>query len=155
MDKQKIASIYSISDLFTEALDSGATVKLPVKGVSMYPLIRPSRDFALIKKADSYSRYDIVFYQRDDGSYVLHRIVGKDGIGFVMAGDSETEKERGVAQSQILAKAQCIIRGKREIEVDSFFYKVYSRLWVALMPLRPFIIGCWLRFCKVRSKFFK
>lgn len=155
MDNQKFTSIYSISGLFTETLDSGGRVKLPVKGVSMYPLIRPARDYALLEKSDSYRKYDIIFYKRRDGSYVLHRIVGEDDEGFILAGDSETDKEYGIKESQILAKAKCIIRGKRDIETDSFFYKVYSRLWVALMPLRPFIIGCWLRFCKLRNKLIK
>ena len=155
MDNQKFTSIYSISDLFTETLDSGGRVKLPVKGVSMYPLIRPSGDYALVEKAYSYRKYDIIFYKRQDGSYVLHRIVGEDKDGFILAGDSETDKERGITSDQILAKAVCIIRRNREIDTSSFFYKVYSMLWVALMPLRPFIIGCWLRFCKLRNKLIK
>ncbi|MBE7046554.1 MAG: hypothetical protein E7396_03965 [Ruminococcaceae bacterium] len=155
MDKQKIASIYSISELFTDTLKSGGRVKLPVKGVSMYPLIRPARDYALIEKSDSYRKYDIIFYQRQDGSYILHRIVGEDKTGFILAGDSETEKESGVSSEQILAKATYIIRRGKEINVNSFLYKVYSRLWVAMMPLRPFIIGLWLRFCKLRNKLIK
>ena len=155
MDNQKLASIYSISGLFTDTLESGGTVKLPVKGVSMYPLIRPSRDFVLIEKSDTYRKYDIIFYQRQDGSYILHRIVGQDDQGFILAGDSETDKETGVKMSQILAKVTYIIRREKKIDVNSHLYKMYSRLWVALMPLRPFIIGLWLHFCRLRNKFLK
>lgn len=155
MDNQKFTSIYSISALFTDTLESGGTVKLPVKGVSMYPLIRPIRDFVLIEKSDTYKKYDIIFYQRQDGSYILHRIVGKDDEGFILAGDSETDKETGVKMSQILAKTTYIIRRNKKIDTNAFLYKMYSRLWVALMPLRPYIIRLWFCFCKIRKKFIK
>ena len=147
----RVASIYSISDMFTDTLDAGGSVKLPVKGVSMYPLFRPDRDYAVISKATHYKKYDIVFYMRQDGSYVLHRIVGKGKDGFILAGDSEVSKETGVSESQILAKTSYIIRNNRQIDVKGFWYGMYSRVWVALMPLRHCIIDLWLR----NRKFFK
>ena len=152
MSTYKVKSIYSISDMFTDTLSKGGEVKLPVKGISMYPLIRSGRDYVVLKAADHVGKYDIVFYTRADGSYILHRIVGSKGNTFKLAGDSETEKELGVTCEQIIARAEKIIRGKRTIDVNSRWYKLYSRLWVFLMPVRPMLIRLWTFVLKIRRK---
>lgn len=152
MNNSKDTSIYSISSIFTDTLEKGGEVKLPVKGISMYPLICSGRDYVIISKTDTVGKYDIVLYTREDGSYILHRIVGSNKHGYKLAGDLETEKELGVSEESILAKVHTVIRGKRVISADSFWYKVYSRLWVWLMPLRPCMIWLYRLIIKIRKK---
>ena len=152
MNNPKETSIYSISDIFTDTLKKGGEVKLPVKGISMYPLIYSGRDYVIIKQTDNYKKYDIVFYTRDDGSYILHRIVGKGKDGYKLAGDFETQKEPGVKADKILGRVYTVLRGKRVINVESKGYKFYSRLWVWLMPLRPMMISMYRLMIKIRKK---
>ncbi len=153
MNNSKETSIYSISSVFTDTLEKGGEVKLPVKGISMYPLICSGRDYVIIRKSDTVGRYDIVLYTREDGSFILHRIVGSNKQGYKLAGDLETKKEFGVTADNILAKVHTVIRGERVISTDSFWYKVYSRIWVWLMPLRPAMIWLYRLVVKIRKKF--
>ena len=61
-------------------LDSGGEFTVYPKGTSMLPLIRQGRDsVTLAKPSAPLKRGDIAFYLRDNGQYVLHRVVGTGG----------------------------------------------------------------------------
>ena len=51
---------------------------------------------------------------------------------------AETEKELGldITDEQIIGKMEGFYRGERQISLDSFLYKFYCRIWVALYPIR-------------------
>lgn len=58
-----------------ELVESGHEVCVKVSGYSMYPFLRSGRDTAFFRKPDRKLRVgDIVFYQRLNGQYILHRI---------------------------------------------------------------------------------
>ena len=68
--------------MIQELLAGGSTVQLTVTGISMRPMLLHRRDQVELAKAPSkLKRCDIPLYQRQNGSYVLHRIVKveKDG----------------------------------------------------------------------------
>ena len=95
-NKKKRISLDEIYPAIKETLESGGTVELPITGTSMFPLLKAGRDTVIIKMADEYSVGDIIFYRRDDGHFVLHRIVGIDENGFILCGDNQTALEKGV-----------------------------------------------------------
>ena len=63
-----------------ELLDSGNAVQIKPQGYSMYPLIVPGRDEAVIRKENpaGLKRGDVVLYRRDRSILVIHRICRKD-----------------------------------------------------------------------------
>ena len=116
-----------------EILEGGGNVTLNPKGISMMPLIRQGKDGVVIKKSDTApKKYDIIFYTRPDGQFVLHRIVGKRKDGYVLRGDNQVENEYGVKPESVIATVTHICRDGRIISCKSFAYKLY--VWF----LRPF-----------------
>ncbi len=62
--------------LIDEAFNKGESFTFSPNGVSMKPFIKGSRTYVTIKKyTGGAKKYDIVFYIRDDGKYVMHRII--------------------------------------------------------------------------------
>ena len=68
-------------------------VKLTVTGDSMYPLLKSRIDTVVLDTPKNLKKYDIVFYKRDNGRYILHRILKKKNGIFTIAGDYELKKE--------------------------------------------------------------
>ncbi len=133
---KKIITLNEIYPTIKETLESGGTVELPITGTSMFPLLKAGRDTVIIKKADEYSVGDIIFYRRNDGHFVLHRIVGTDESGFILCGDNQTDLEKGITEQNIIAKAIELHRDGKIIDVNDKKYKKRVALWIKALPHR-------------------
>ena len=74
----KITDMDLLGAFIADSLSKGSEVNLTVTGDSMYPLFKSRVDtvvLAMPKNTKSVKKRDIVFYRRDDGSYILHRIL--------------------------------------------------------------------------------
>ena len=74
-----------------EILKMGGRFELLVSGSSMSPTLKDQRDSVLLAAPQgALNRNDILFFMRGDGSYVLHRMVGRDSDGrLIMNGDAQ------------------------------------------------------------------
>ena len=141
MAQIKQTDMQTMFPLIEQAIKEGGSVKLKVSGYSMYPLVSSRRDSVLLVKADNISIGDVPLFKREDGKFVLHRIVGeKDGAYFTM-GDYETEKEYPVYPEQIVAKAAGFYRKEEFIDCKSVKYKIYRFFWTHTLFLRPFFLN--------------
>ena len=116
--------------LIREVLASGGEFRLYPHGTSMLPLLRQGIDSVALRSLDRPPRkFDILFYKRRDGSYILHRVkeVTKDGL--VLWGDNHTMLEYGVTDDMIIGYAARIFRGDKELDCQSFRYRAYLWLW--------------------------
>ena len=139
-ENKKRISLEELYPAIKESLDTGGRVELPITGTSMLPLLVQGRDTVLIKKADTVKKGDIIFYRRDDGHFVLHRIVGKDANGYILCGDNQWKKEYGICNRHIIAVVKSINRNGKEINADNFGYRLYSKLWMLVLPIRKYIL---------------
>ena len=117
-------------ELIREVLASGGEFRLYPHGTSMLPLIRQGRDSVALRKLDRAPRkFDILFYKRQDGSYILHRVkqVTKDGL--ILWGDNHTMLEYGITEKNIIGYAARIFRGETELDCQGFGYRAYLWLW--------------------------
>lgn len=123
-----------------QLLREGNIIRIKPQGYSMYPLFIPGRDEALIQQAESETchKNDIVLYRRDQGILVLHRICKITPQGFYMIGDNQYEVEGPLHPDQIIGKLIAINRNSKEFSVKNPFYKLYSSLWLFMLPIRPF-----------------
>lgn len=138
MDKKRI-ELKEIYPIIKEKLEAGGTVELPITGTSMLPLLVAGRDTVVIEKKDSYSIGDIIFYRRDDGHFVLHRIVGTDEKCFVLCGDNQWVKEYGIENRHIIGAVISINRKSKVIDVNNNgAYSLYSKFWQSLLPCRKY-----------------
>lgn len=137
--KQKI-NLIEIYPIIKEKIDNGGTVKLPITGKSMRPLLVWGRDTVEIVKCDKAKKGDIIFYLRDNGQFVLHRIIGTDENGYILCGDNQWVKEHGIQDRHIIAVVSLIERKGKVFSVTNIPYRIYSSVWMAMMPVRKPIL---------------
>ena len=73
-----------------------------VTGTSMWPLLHHLRDGVLIVPPDKLRRGDVVLFDRQNGRYALHRVVGMKKSSFSMAGDHQWHIEQNLPYDQIV-----------------------------------------------------
>lgn len=122
-------------------LNEGKVVQIYPQGYSMYPLLLPGRDQAIINGAerDHLRRGDVVLYRRDNGILVLHRIWRIKSNGIYLVGDNQVEIEGPIGVEQIKGKLIAIVRKGRSISIKNPIYRLYGGLWLNLRPVRKTI----------------
>ena len=123
-----------------ETINSGTDVKLKVSGTSMYPLVGSRRDSVLLTKVKELKVGDVPLFRRDDGKFVLHRIVKIENGAYGMRGDFEQKIEYPVMPDAIVAVAKGFYRNEKYISCENFWYKMYKFFWMRTVAIRPFII---------------
>ncbi len=126
-------SLDEMYPIICEQLESGGKVRFKPHGTSMLPTLRQGIDeVELTAVCEKLKKYDIAFYRRENGQFVLHRVVGKSRDGaYIMRGDHQFEYEYGIRDENIIAVCSGIYRGGKYIGANSLpFY-----LWAILGPL--------------------
>lgn len=127
-----VSKQYTYSELesiITEKLSSGACVTIQPKGISMLPLIHQGRDEVVLKKPSGrLKKFDIVFYKRASGQFVLHRIIKVRKNDYILCGDNQTEYEYNIKDDMILAVVdELIIDGKTVSVTDCEYIKYVKK----------------------------
>ena len=128
----------NLMPLFRERLAAGQTVRFSPRGVSMLPMLRQGVDSVVLSPLpDRLRKYDLPLYQRDNGQYVLHRVV-KVGETYTCIGDNQFDYEPGLRHDQMIALVTAFYRGDRLWRCDSPIYRLYCILWHHSRPVRHF-----------------
>ena len=123
------AKMDDLVPLFKERLAAGQKVRFSPKGISMLPMLRQDTDTVVLSPVpEKLKKYDLPLYQRDNGKYVLHRIVGV-GETYTCIGDNQFELERGLRHDQMIAVVTEFYRGEKKYSVNQFSYRLYCRFW--------------------------
>jgi len=134
--KVKHVNMGVLSAVIIDSINNNSDVKLTVTGNSMYPLFRGGVDSVILTANSSIKKYDIPLYKRENGEYILHRIVKiKDNCLYIV-GDNQKNIEFPVYPHQVLAVVKGFYRNGKYIPCDNIFYKLYSFLWVLILPYR-------------------
>lgn len=99
-----IVDLNELYPLIKEVIDEGGTFRLFPRGISMEPLLHAGDDSVLLGEAKDIECGDVLFYQRESGQYVIHRLIEKRKGTFTMCGDHQKNLEFGILPSQVLAK---------------------------------------------------
>ncbi|MBP3312889.1 MAG: S24/S26 family peptidase [Butyricicoccus sp.] len=105
-------------------------------GKSMLPLIRGGLDTVALAPPDELRAGDVVWYRREDGSEVLHRVLRVEGDTLDLCGDNQIWVERGVKRAQVLGVMRGFYRSERYIDTKSAGYRLYVRVWRHLLLRR-------------------
>ncbi|MCR5639958.1 MAG: S24/S26 family peptidase [Lachnospiraceae bacterium] len=119
-------------------LQEGQTVQIMPKGFSMYPLIIPGRDSAILRSIEDTEghRGDVVLFRREDGTLVLHRIWQVSSAGYFFVGDNQLEIEGPINRRQLLGIASGFVRKGKTFSTKHPAYRIISGLWLVLRPFR-------------------
>lgn len=125
--------------LIQETLAAGKTVTFSPRGTSMLPFLRQGVDQVVLSPLpEQLRKYDLPLYRRDNGQYVLHRIV-KAGDVYTCVGDNQFELERGIRRDQMIALVTSVIRPNKTVTMSAWTYRFYCRFWHCTRPLRRVI----------------
>ncbi len=127
-----------IFPLIEEGIKNGGKYRFYPRGTSMLPLIRQGVDSVVFTNAVEIKKYDMILYLRDDGAFVLHRVVAvKDGK-YHMCGDNQCLVEKGIRPDQVKATVSGFYRGDQYVSLDNAEYIKYVKKKVASIPARYF-----------------
>lgn len=137
---KQIVEMEKLEPAIREVVGAGGTVRLTVTGQSMFPTLIENRDSVVLVKPSKLKKGDIVLYQRQNGAYVLHRIVKIKNDEFYLCGDNQTAIEFPIYERQIFAVVSAIARKDKIISVTDKKYRIVSFIWSTFIPLRPFFL---------------
>lgn len=123
-----------------ELAEEGRVVSMLIAGSSMSPFLCHNRDYIYFTRPDrELRRGDMVFYQRDTGQYVMHRIYKKKTDGYYMVGDAQTQIEGPLRRDQIFALIIKVKRKGKIIRPGNFWWEFFEHVWIRIIPLRKVI----------------
>lgn len=138
---EKSCSLDDLMPLILEQLASGHSVRFSPRGTSMLPMLRQGLDTVTLSPLpETLCKYDLPLYHRNNGQYVLHRIVDT-GATYTCIGDNQFITEPGLCREQMIGLVTAFTRDGREHSVTDISYRLYCRFWHYSRPLRHF----WLR----------
>ena len=128
---------------YEQILDRFGQMVYSIRGGSMRPFLYSDRDAVLIraKGIQRCKKYDAVLYRRDNGQYVLHRIVEVCPDSYVLQGDNCLQREPGIRDDQILGVLTGVIRKGTTLDVSKPSYRAAVCVWCALRPVRLMTFG--------------
>ena len=139
-----------LSELILLQLKNGGRARLTVTGSSMAPMLQHRRDTVeLIPVAGPQKKGELILYRRDNGQYVLHRIVKVVKDGYICCGDNQAMREP-VRHDQLIAVVDGFIRKGKKYTRKDFDYLLYKAVWVGLFPIRQAHLAAWRALGRLR-----
>ena len=84
------------------------------------------------------SKNDIILYRRENGKYVLHRIVKIKGNDLLLCGDNQSDIEKGITVDMVIAKVKGIYLEDTYYEGDKANKKLYYFRLFLKRKIKPF-----------------
>lgn len=112
----------------------GHSVRIRLKGQSMFPLLRNERDEVVLYPCHENELHpmDVVLF-RYQGRHVLHRILRREGDWLYLRGDGSYVAKEECMVTDVVGKVHEIIRPSgKVIPVDAWQWRLSSKLWRGL-----------------------
>ena len=138
----KVVDTKAYVSLMRELTEEGKEVCIVITGNSMSPFLVHQRDLICLKKTERKLRKgDMVFYQRQNGQYVMHRIFKVRPDGYYIVGDAQREIEGPISEEQIFGLITKVRRKDRWIGPGDFWWEFLEHVWIRVVPFRRYLSG--------------
>ena len=105
-------------------MDTAGSAVLPVTGYSMLPMLHHRKDTVVLEPvSETPKKGDLMLYKRDNGAYILHRILKKKPQHYICCGDNQLKKEQ-VRPDQMLAVVTAFTRKGKQYTRQSRGYRL-------------------------------
>ena len=132
-----------------ELVKEGKEVSMLIAGSSMAPFLVHQRDYIYFKKPERNLRKgDMVFFERNNGQYVMHRIWKVKPDGYYIVGDAQTEIEGPVREEQIFAIITKVRRKNQWIAPGDFWWEFFEHIWIRMIPVRRIVMKLYAKIIK-------
>ncbi len=144
----------SVQNSYKETLSKNGVLAFVPKGNSMWPFIKNGKQSVIIKPiTEPLKKYDVCFYERADGAFVLHRVIDFFDGGYIVVGDSQMTKEE-VKFNQLFGVMTGFYKGKKFIEVNDEKYLSAVEKWYSNSKKREKKIKNYYFWQRVKNKIF-
>ena len=141
-----------LAEVIMLQLETSGMATLAVTGHSMRPTLQERRDTVVLRLPGEKEKIGaIILYLRENGQYVLHRIIDLEKDGYICSGDNQVMRE-SVAHSQVLAVVSGIKRKGKIHPVDSVMGGIYRAFCIGLFPLRKYYLALRRPLGRLRGK---
>ena len=136
--RRRIVDIHTYLPVLIDIIKSGKDVSVTVTGSSMAPFLAHLRDSIIVSPPPrQFHRGDMVFFQRQDSSYVMHRIHHLKEGKLYLVGDNQTEIEGPIDPEQVFGIVRKVIRNGKLLQKGDFGWDFFEKAWIRIVPLRP------------------
>ena len=134
---RKRRNMYTYLPVLIDIIKSGKDVSVTVTGSSMAPFLAHLRDSIIVSPPPrQFHRGDMVFFQRQDSSYVMHRIHHLKEGKLYLVGDNQTEIEGPIDPEQVFGIVRKVIRNGKLLQKGDFWWDFFEKAWIRIVPLR-------------------
>lgn len=129
-------------------IDQGENVVIPLRGYSMRLFLEHDRDKVILTPVNRELHVrDVVLAEVSPQCYVLHRIIRIEGDTITLMGDGNVKGTETCHTQDVIALAIAFYRKGRTTpdRVESWKWRTYSRIWLAIKPFRRIILGIYRR----------
>lgn len=139
------------SDYKSELIKHGVIGFVP-GGNSMWPTLKNRGQSVVVKKKEGrLKRYDVALYVRDNGAFVLHRVMHVTDGGYVICGDSQFVLEN-VREEQVFGVMEGFYKGKKYVECTDRKYCKQVENWYKRKKLRKIRLKSFFFLQRVKNK---
>lgn len=130
-----------------EKLKDNVSVRLFVNGNSMIPFIKGGKDSITLKPYDGEDLpLGIAALYKWNGSYMIHRLVKKEGDSFHFLGDGNICRFEIIKRDEVLGILQTIHHADgTETDATGEKWRKYGMLWYKIRPLRRYVLFLYRR----------
>lgn len=127
---------------FEEILEQEGRLVYTNVGTSMMPLLRQRRDLMIIRKkgAERLHWLDCPLYKRDNGQYILHRILWVRKNDYLICGDNQWHIEKGISDKHILGVLEAVDRDGKTLDMRSRKMRLYGLMQFVFFPIRAALL---------------
>lgn len=127
-----------------ELVKEQGEVPLVISGNSMAPFLVHGRDTVYLSAVKSSPKKgDMVLYQRDNGSYILHRVYKVEEGIYSFVGDAQSFIETGIRQDQLRAVVKAVRRKDKLISSGNFWWDFFEKIWINIIPFRRIVTAAY------------
>ncbi len=125
------------------------------RGYSMKPLLSHRRDVVIIMPPNGeLKKYDVALYPKGESDYILHRVIAVREDCYIIRGDNTYVRER-VPKDMVIGVMTEFTRAGKHHTCSDLSYRIYSRVWCAIYPLRLFFRNARIALGKIYRAVFR
>lgn len=126
-------------------ISEGKTVSLTVKGHSMNPFIVHMRDQITLGpvRQEDIRPGTVALVKDSRGSYLIHRITEVKDDTVTLIGDGNVGITETATHDNIIGVMYSLNRNGRIYSEKSRIWRIYSRIWMMLTPIRRYPLALW------------
>ena len=130
-----------------QLISEGHSVTITAKGYSMNPFIVHLKDEVTLGpwEDEMIKKGTVVLVKDSRGSFVLHRIIRRNGDHITLMGDGNLNITENAQIKDMIGIMKSVTKKRRTYKTDGLTWRLYSWFWLLITPIKRYPLGLWRR----------